>query len=430
MATATTDRTTNPSPSKPNRQRGAANGQSNQSKAFGTDTTSASIQSSKPLPKGIGHSYTELIQSPSPAPTDWAASCTHQECTLHQLSPYIGKLKSTIAHYLLSKYTSPGDLIADPFSGSGTIALQAALLGRRVFASDVSLYATTLTRAKLFSPTSESAALGRLESIFRHVARQPLPDLTEVPPWVRSFFHPRTLQETIRLAKYLKSRSLHFFLASLLGILHHQRPGFLSYPSSNLVPYLRSRKFPRSDFPELYEYRSVNDRLRAKVSRAMKRAPKEDLTKFVVTVRRSSVENLTLNNSIDCAITSPPYMNALDYIRDNRLRLWLIGGDISDSKERTCDSMKNFTSAIRATARQFEANLKLNGHCIFVIGEKTSRNGDRYPSEELASTFLEHAPSFQLQKIICDQIPDIRRARRNSAGTKKENTLVFRKVSS
>lgn len=37
--------------------------------------------------------YNELIASPSPAPTKWAVSHTHQECTLHQLSPYIGKLR-------------------------------------------------------------------------------------------------------------------------------------------------------------------------------------------------------------------------------------------------------------------------------------------------------------------------------------------------
>lgn len=373
--------------------------------------------------------YRELMRSPRPAPNGWAACCTHQECALHQLSPYIGKLKSTIANDLISRYSSPGDLVVDPFSGSGTIALQAALLRRRVFASDISIYATTLTRAKLFPPTDETTALRQLDRIFRRVAQLPLPDLTTVPSWVRDFFHPTTLQETIRLATYLKARSSHFFLASLLGILHHQRPGFLSFPSSNLVPYLRSRKFPRSDYPELYEYRSVKDRLRAKVARAMRRPPKEHPSAFVMSVRRASVENVTFPRPVDCVITSPPYMNGLDYIRDNRLRLWLIGGAISDAKERTSKSLKGFTSSIRSTARHVQASVKPDGHCVFIIGEKTLRNGERFPSEELACTFLRYAPSFELREIITDQIPDVRRARRNNAGTKQENTLVFRRRS-
>jgi hypothetical protein len=62
-------------------------------------------------------------------------------------------------------------------------------------------------------------------------------------------------------------------LASLLGILHHQRPGFLSYPSSHLVPYLRQLKFPRRKYPELYERRDVLSRLEAKILRTFRRQP-------------------------------------------------------------------------------------------------------------------------------------------------------------
>jgi len=33
--------------------------------------------------------YDEIMAMPSPAPPHWAEPCTHQECSLHQLSPYI-----------------------------------------------------------------------------------------------------------------------------------------------------------------------------------------------------------------------------------------------------------------------------------------------------------------------------------------------------
>lgn len=82
------------------------------------------------------------------APTEWNLSATASECALHQLAPYIGKLKSTIAKDLISTYSKAGDLIVDPFSGSGTIPLEALLLGRRTFAADISAYAATLTMAK------------------------------------------------------------------------------------------------------------------------------------------------------------------------------------------------------------------------------------------------------------------------------------------
>ena len=318
--------------------------------------------------------YHGMIGAPTPAPRSWAAPCGHEECTLHQLSPYIGKLKSSIAKDLILRFSAPGELVVDPFCGSGTIALEAAILQRRVFASDTSVYATTLTRAKLTSPQTEANALRQLSRIFRRVEMMPLPDLAPVPHWVRSFFHPDTLRQTLRLATYLKGHSHHFFLASLLGILHHQRPGFLSFPSSNLVPYLRTRRFPRSEYPDLYEYRSVDDRLSAKVVRALKRPPASRLNGFLFGVRRSSVENLTLPSPIDCVITSPPYMNALDYVRDNRLRLWFLGATTgSGFKESAGMNLDGFGRAIRRLASKLETAVRPNGHLR--LARRSQRHG-------------------------------------------------------
>jgi hypothetical protein len=58
------------------------------------------------------------------APPIWKTYPDSSECTIHQLSPYIGKLRASIAHNLVSKYSKKNDLIVDPFSGSGTIRLK------------------------------------------------------------------------------------------------------------------------------------------------------------------------------------------------------------------------------------------------------------------------------------------------------------------
>lgn len=101
---------------------------------------------------------TPLTAHVSAAPPHWKTPCTHTECTLHQLSPYIGKLKSRIAADLIRQYSHPGDLVADVFCGSGTIPLEALRLGRRVFAADTNPYAMLLTRAKVTAPVDLAAA--------------------------------------------------------------------------------------------------------------------------------------------------------------------------------------------------------------------------------------------------------------------------------
>ena len=371
--------------------------------------------------------YSQMMKAPSPAPSHWAASCTHQECSLHQLSPYIGKLKSVIAQDLILQYSKPGQLVADMFCGSGTVPLEAACLGRRVFASDANIYAVTLTKGKLEAPTGIETALEELAHFLKCANSLPMPDLRRVPQWVRDFFHPRTLKEALRLSEFLKSERRYFLLASMLGILHHQRPGFLSFPSSHLVPYLRSKNFPETVYPELYEYRPVSTRLKAKVQRALKRPPINMLSELVAGIRKSSVESVNLPDSIDCVITSPPYMNALDYGRDNRLRLWFLGEASPNSLDRPLTGLSGFTSAIKALATQLQKKLRQGGHCVFVIGELTTRKDERFLSRELTKIFAAQAPTFQLCHVVSDTIPDVRRSRKYIAGVKQENVLVFRK---
>ena len=372
--------------------------------------------------------YAAFTNAPSTAPVHWAESYTNKECTLHQLSPYIGKLKSVIARDLISKYSKPGNLVVDMFCGSGTVPLEAARLGRRVFASDASKYAITLTKGKLSAPVDLDEAFNRLERVLCISNTKSLPELREIPKWVRGFFHPRTLTETLRLVRVLKHERLYFLLGSLLGILHHQRPGFLSFPASHLVPYLCSTKFPKAMYPELYKYRSIESRLKAKVERVLKRTPEVPLPELVNDVRQSSAKSVNLPNDIDCVVTSPPYMNALDYERDNRLRLWFLSESYHEESNQRFATLKAYKQLMDSLAKQLDSKMRQGGYCVFVVGEQIFRGSEHYPSEILARSFLNDSTKFELSDFITDVIPDIRRSRRNAAGVKQENILVFRKI--
>jgi hypothetical protein len=247
----------------------------------------------------------------TPAPARWREPCADTECSLHQLSPYIGKIKSSIAGELVERFSKPGDLVVDPFAGAGTIPFEAAVRGRRALAADISPYARILSEAKLSPPPSLDAALSLAEQALQEAAQLPKPDLRVIPAWVRRFYHPDTLREVLSFASICRRPGNEFLMACLLGILHHQRPGFLSYPSSHLVPYLRDRKYPRHQFPEMYAYRELRPRLLAKVRRSYKRfvSPRGS---SVVGFKQTRVQNVVLPTRIGALITSPPYMNALE----------------------------------------------------------------------------------------------------------------------
>src|SRR5947209_6626116 len=72
---------------------------------------------------------------------------------LHGLCSYFAMFPPQLAHTVISWLTEPGDSVYDPFAGRGTVALEAALLGREAFSSDANPLATVLTQAKTVVPT-------------------------------------------------------------------------------------------------------------------------------------------------------------------------------------------------------------------------------------------------------------------------------------
>ena len=368
--------------------------------------------------------------APTPAEgAPWSHACTTaSDCTLHQIAPYIGRIKTTIAAYLIREFTTPGQTVLDPFCGSGVIPLEASLLGRRVVANDINPYAVLLTRAKLEAPKSEMVVLDRLLGAWKAAAhRISMQDLRRVPIWVRRFFHRETLRRALALRDELVARSDWLLLACLLGILHHQRPGFLSFPSSHLVPYLRNKLFDREKFPQLYQERDVFTRMEAKVHRTFRRPPTNQMPSTIV---EGDSRMLPLRVSVDAVVTSPPYMNELDYIRDNRLRLWFLQRRLPrqhDIRKRNREA--HFRQLLRATFARIVPHLSQQGVIVLVVGE-ASRGSRVLDSSSIIKNVFETAEDlagFRLEHIIRDTIPDIRRSRRDLRGTKRETVLVFRK---
>lgn len=353
---------------------------------------------------------------------------TATDCTFHQIAPYIGRIKTTIARSLIEQYTLPGDLVVDPFCGSGVIPLEASLAGRRVLASDTNPYGLALTRAKLLGPLDEVTALRQLERA-RAGAERRLPDqdLRAIPRWVRVFFHPTTLRNALALRDELVARRDWFLLACLLGILHHQRPGFLSFPSSHLVPYLRDQLFPRERFPELYEERDVYVRMHAKVHRTFRRPP-GSRGHAVVSLRDS--RRLTVPTCVNAVITSPPYMNELDYIRDNRLRLWFLGRRLPPKQDILKRNREHSFRCLMTTTLGRIADAVVPGGAIVLIVGDASRGVRTLDSADVVRDIFQQVPAlsrFDLCTVIADTIPDLRRSRRDLRGTKRETVLVYRR---
>ena len=362
----------------------------------------------------------------------WHGSFNSRESTLQQLAPYVGKMKSGMARVLIKLYSKPGDTILDPFCGSGVVPLETVLAGRRAWANDLSPYAYVLTRGKLAAPGSLRVAVERAETLLDIVEQEaPTVDLTVIPEWVREFFHPATLREVLVAFRVLHQQEEYFLTACLLGILHHVRPGFLSYPASHLVPYLRKKKYPPDEFPEMYDYRDLRSRLLAKVRRAYRRhmLPVDWEQRKYQVWQANSMDLPIGDATVDAIISSPPYFGALDYARDNRLRLWFLGcEDWKDLDASLTASSKVYLPQMAVCLREMFRVLKVGGYCVLVLGDVERDGKTRRTAEILANLAVEETQNrFVVDTIYDDRIPDERRSRRQTRTTKFERILVMHK---
>ena len=80
----------------------------------------------------------------------WTALGTNMQLAYatHGIFRYFGKFPPPIATYLINKYTNKGELVIDPMSGSGTTAVESALLDRNCIVNDLNPLSYLLAKVK------------------------------------------------------------------------------------------------------------------------------------------------------------------------------------------------------------------------------------------------------------------------------------------
>ena len=160
--------------------------------------------------------------------------------SMHTMCSYHGMFPAKVAHYFIQRYSKPGDVVLDPFSGRGTVPLQAPVEGRRTISNDLNPLAYVLSRAKSDPPSwmSVMKTLEALERKYRRTA-QPEPDVADD---IRMLYHPNTLRQLCYLELPLCTSLLDWTQEELMiggalaGIMHgkHRRDGTSQYLSISM----------------------------------------------------------------------------------------------------------------------------------------------------------------------------------------------------
>jgi hypothetical protein len=300
--------------------------------------------------------------------------------SMHEIS-YRACFKPQLPRFFIERLTVPGDVVYDPFSGRGTTPLEAAIAGRVPYANDISPLTAILLEPRL-SPPAFDAVRDRLSTIDLDHAPAPPDDLL-------TFYHPHTLREICALREYLLVREgkktmdavdRWIRMVSVNRLTGHS-PGFFSVytlPPNQATSVSAQRKInvARKQTPPRRDVRGII----LKKSRALlKDHSARDGSLFAAElnlVRDARIVTGAARHtpgiptaSVALVITSPPFLNIVNYKYDNWLRCWFCGIDPDLVRLTVPGSLKNWQREMTSVFHELHRVLKPGGFVAFEVGE-------------------------------------------------------------
>ncbi|MFH1136980.1 MAG: DNA methyltransferase [Pseudomonadota bacterium] len=366
----------------------------------------------------------------------WTAG-QRQASSLHEIS-YRGCFKPQLPEFFIRRLTRPGDLVYDPFSGRGTTVIEAALLARRTAANDVNPLSRLLCAPRLFPPRPEEVA-ARLEEIDLDPQAKADIDLS-------MFYHPRTEGEIASLKNYLIEKADR---ADLLDdwirmtatnrLTGHSKGFFSVYtlPPNQATSPERQVKIneKRNQQPE---YRDVKALILKKTKSLLKKIGPAERGALAESTRGGPVflENDAAHtpeipsDSVKLTVTSPPFLDVVQYSADNWLRCWFNNLDAARIAAGITMARKveKWTETMGAVFRELYRVAQPGGFVAFEVGEvknRTVKLEEHVIPLGLAAGFGCHGVWINLQAFT--KTSNIWGVGNNDLGTNTNRIVVFEK---
>lgn len=301
---------------------------------------------------------------------------------LHSICSYMAMFPPAVPNTFIRWLTDREDVVYDPFSGRGTTALEACLLGRRGFASDLNPLALVLSGAKVDPPRRAS-----VEQRLRELGDAMAPSLREVrrePEHIRVLFHKQTLAELLWLRTELNAgrRVDRFLLAALLGILH-LNAGRDGLPRGLTVAMPNTFAMSPAYLGRYIKKHRLKPRAVDVVGALEKRIRQLEFPGAGFrrgTVWRQDAVDARISESGRLAkliFTSPPYLEVMLYGKLNWIRLWLLGYNRRevDADLFSTSSLERYLGFAEKYVRFCRGRLRDDGYMCIVLGDVQRRDG-------------------------------------------------------
>jgi DNA modification methylase len=361
-----------------------------------------------------------------------------QASPIHEIS-YRACFKPQLPAWFIDRLTRDGDVVYDPFSGRGTTAVEAALRGRNVIVNDINPLSIILTFPRLELP-SVTEIDKRLRSL--KFAVRPRGDID-----LSMFFHPDTEYEILGLREYLYRR-LHggqedsvdrWIRMVATNRLTGHSPGFFSVytlpPNQAVMPEDQLRINARlKQEPEYRDIRALilkkTMQLQGRLAAAERWRLRKAAERAVLLSKDACATDDIPDGAVQLTVTSPPFLDVVQYARDNWLRCWFNGYDAEKVGTRITmsRSVEDWQAEMSAVFAELHRVTRPGGWVAFEVGEV--RRGSIKLDETVAPIGI--AAGFECAAILINaqrftKTANIWGVRNNSQGTNSNRIVLFSK---
>jgi hypothetical protein len=291
---------------------------------------------------------------------------------VHRLHPYLGKYVPQLVEVFLRRYGRPGQLVWDPFAGSGTTLVEANAFGARAAGCDISAFNCLLGRVKtaVYEREPLLADVERLAGVGADAAMQ---DLTpgHVSPYLRSWFAPRALAELLAFRDRIDGTAYpalwRVVLSRAARSARLARHFDLDFPVEPVRGEYFCHKHRRTCRPVEEAGKFLRRYVRDAVTRVLAFAEERRSTEALVL--HGDARELDPPGPVDLVVTSPPYPGLIDYHEQHVYAFELLGLERRDPDE-IGRGLAGYCEGVAEILRRARRALVPGGRIVVVVNDR------------------------------------------------------------
>jgi hypothetical protein len=293
----------------------------------------------------------------------------------HGLFPYRGKFHPQLVKGLLNIVSvKPDDIVLDPMCGSGTLNVEASLVGINSLGFDISPFCQLMARVKCQSLSLQ-------------------PDLVQSmtidnKKWFKYFSEGQINKKIETISDNNKLKIIELLLLAYLDAMGY------------------ARRVNKAGHEELFE--KVLKRYQTTIIQTITNPVISSIKLGEAKIMGGDARSLPIpDESIDCVLTSPPYSFAIDYVENDAPQLKFLGCNIDSLRSQMLglagktksDKIERYFFDMGAVANEIVRVIKSKKYIILIIGSNTNQTGGIRLEQKVIDHF-KHAGAILVRSIL------------------------------